>query len=452
MNNKTNIIITKDDRIIEWLKSQGIKGNEYEKFDKDIINDIDNGAFVFGNFSIEEVMKIQYKHDVIHIIHPKNKNKLKKYEKNDELTPEEMDNLGFKLKKLNISFSNYIHDYSEDEGELNDNSEINENDRKIASFEEIEFNQNKLKFLYETFRNLSCCIDNNLLKKYDHILLDKEDLTIYKSQIDNSPSYINEKRMLMIIEFLIQLWEHQIYEIFYKLDDYDYDDVNFNNVKDIMKDNGYDIEKFCSWKYINELRHYVNVIKHSSGKSLKKLKDSNELFFVENNLNKISPLSTPFASRNLKDNYYTIEKIFNKLNDFWIEFTNKMEEKGNIFYEDDNDEDYEEKKRELDEEYLKTKEDNYNLYSKIIDFLIIENSTHIFIKKEDLDILEDRCEIKVSKPEDILILKQLNNKEFIINVCTTEFPIPEKTMQCNEITINKIKENNEHICIMNLIN
>ncbi len=67
----------------------------------------------------------------------------------------------------------------------------------------------------------------------------------------------------MIQEFLSQFFEQHLFEIFYKIDENDRD-VNFWEVVGLMKEYGYDINSFESWNLIKELRHFVNVIKHST--------------------------------------------------------------------------------------------------------------------------------------------------------------------------------------------
>lgn len=433
MNNKNkNVIITKEKYIVDWLKSKNIEGNVYDELKKDVLSENnchkndDDKHYYYGVFSINEANRIIGSgNKVVHIKYPKQKI-LKKLGKKSKITPELLDKKGFKL--LNLSLTVTPPNSSEKIEKKCVKSDI----QYITTYEHIEMIKSDFWFMLSTFTELTCEFDNFLLDNYQNKEFDKSNTFKYRNEIFNSPHCFKERYKASFLEIIYQLWEQHLAEIFYPLAP-KIDHVNFNELRTIMKNQGYNLDDFESWYKILELKHVVNILKHGSGSALDSLKDMEELkiFKKDGGFGHINPFVTPLTIPIIFIPHKSILKVIHTINKFWDELKDKMTELGNIKPEKPNALSLE----MLDEMYDLMDKFNKDLNSIIIKIREKNNMKHIFVHDSNIKIEKDEYILKSNKQEDFSILSTLSSHDFLIHVISND-----------EIEKYVIKSKNPNVC------
>lgn len=145
-------------------------------------------------------------------------------------------------------------------------------------------------------------------------------------------SLMNYRTIGMWITCLCQVWEQQLYSFIIrsgKQEGINYgQDNSFDFCKRVFFEHQQDLEKMESWKKIQELRLLVNVLKHSEGKSERKLRDIRPDYFQQNIDGKIYDIMS-FSHSSLREQALMIKdedfkNYFDALVQFWTDIPERM--------------------------------------------------------------------------------------------------------------------------------
>lgn len=125
--------------------------------------------------------------------------------------------------------------------------------------------------------------ENSIFKKFDKFMQSQNKKHYSKPNLELIKFELENRLLLMTISLLCEMFEQFLGDIIIselKIKE----GLDFNMIKKMFFDNGYDLESNSHWETVNELRLLVNVIKHGDGSSRKKLQKIRQDYFDHENI------------------------------------------------------------------------------------------------------------------------------------------------------------------------